>query len=121
VRSLCCLCFLALMLWYYLKQGTIVTTMTFKGIGIYHSGPGGIEQPGDFGYKRHGESWELARYCPKYGVCFIKIHQAPADQSTATWCWDGNVERPTISPSIGCDAAPRCGRHDVITAGELLP
>lgn len=30
------------------------------------------------------------------------------------WGWDGNVVRPTITPSINCE---RCGWHKTITKG----
>lgn len=35
--------------------------------------------------------------------------------------WDGNREEPTITPSIGCDTAPRCGWHGQIIKGEITP
>ena len=104
--------------------------MRYVGKGFYHAGPGGIEQPGDFGWRidlgreRIDGIWrdkivqiQFAQHCPKFGVCLIKVHQAPRDQSTATWWWNGSYEAPTIRPSIGCDNAPRCGAHRTITDG----
>ena len=44
---------------------------------------------------------------------------APTDGPPRTWQWDGNEAEPTITPSIGCDAAPRCGCHRTITAGVI--
>lgn len=35
------------------------------------------------------------------------------------WHWDGNMEAPTITPSIGCDS--RCGWHGNIVKGEITP
>lgn len=49
---------------------------------------------------------DAAPRCPKFGVCLIKIRVGEPDHETATWGWDGDVENPTITPSIGCDAAP---------------
>lgn len=102
--------------------------MRFVGKGVYHFGPGGIEKPGDFGYRidikremvdglmREGPGEiQLAMHCPKYGVCMIPIHTA--EPVHPVWQWDGNWESPTIRPSIGCDNAPRCGAHRTITAG----
>jgi hypothetical protein len=105
--------------------------MRFVGKGVYHHGPGGIEQPGDFGWKieldrtyTDGLAADVVKriyfvqHCQKYGVCMIKVHQAPPDHGTATWQWDGNWEEPTIHPSIGCDNAPRCGAHRTIIRGQ---
>jgi Family of unknown function (DUF6527) len=95
--------------------------MSFKGKGVYHRGPGGIEQPGDFGYRLDGDqSIEFVMYCPRFGVCYTKIHRATADASLAIWEWDGNFESPTIIPSIGCDIAPRCGQHVTIINGQII-
>lgn len=40
------------------------------------------------------------------------------------WKWDGNVEAPTVTPSILHDDPAhggRCGWHGYLTAGELVP
>ena len=100
------------------------------GKGVYHAGAGGIEKPGDFGWRIDMDREQIdgiwtdkcaqvyfVQHCPKFGVCMIKVHRAAPDQSTATWQWDGNFDAPTITPSIGCDAAPRCGAHRTITGG----
>jgi len=34
------------------------------------------------------------------------------------WHWDGNVQRPTITPSIHCQ---ECGRHFNLTNGKAMP
>lgn len=90
--------------------------MRFLGVGAYHQ----IASDGDFAYRVDGDAWELHRWCPKFRACVTKIHRREPDAKTATWQWDGNLERPTIAPSIGCDAAPRCGRHVTVTAGEQI-
>jgi hypothetical protein len=84
-----------------------------------------IKKPGDFAYRidRVGnrEKWQLAMHCPKFGICYIPIHQGEATRSPIpTWWWNGNEERPTITPSVGCDAPPRCGQHRTIQDGVIL-
>jgi hypothetical protein len=34
------------------------------------------------------------------------------------WRWDGNTERPTVSPSIACQS-PGCRLHFSLIAGEI--
>lgn len=101
--------------------------MRFRGIGVYGTRPGEIEQPGDFGYRIDQPSpmypqgrFQISIYCPKYGACLHNIsRRAPAEHPV--WHWDGNVEQPTLTPSISCDAPMRCGRHWTITNGEITP
>ncbi len=101
--------------------------MRCVGIGVYHLGPGGIERPGDFGWRLDNvdgqEVHQIAMHCPRYGVCYQFVRRAAAGDHAGKrwWCWDGNYEQPTITPSIGCDSHPaRCGRHMSIVAGKLL-
>ena len=90
--------------------------MNYLGRGMYEA----IQQPGDFAYRIDGDRWQLAMHCPKFRICYVPIHQAaPTDGPPRTWQWDGNEAEPTITPSIGCDAAPRCGCHRTITAGVI--
>ena len=45
----------------------------------------------------------------------VSVRPAPADRQS--WEWDGNVELPTLKPSlhhVGC-----CGWHGYLTAGEF--
>lgn len=52
------------------------------------------------------------------GVALTLGEQANAGEGgKRRWHWDGNMEAPTITPSIGCDA--RCGWHGHITAGDM--
>lgn len=53
------------------------------------------------------------------GSCCIRIRRGAADQAQHKWGWDGNMESPTITPSIGCDHL--CGWHGFITNGEITP
>jgi hypothetical protein len=96
--------------------------MRCVGKGVYHHGPGGIERPGDFGWRIDAGTVQIALFCPRSGVCFQHVHEAPNGDSPQGrfWEWDGNWERPTIKPSIGCDdLQTRCGQHMVITAGTI--
>lgn len=59
--------------------------------------------------------------CPNKAWCEVPLTTGPACDDPVRgrlWHWDGNSEAPSISPSIGCDNAPRCGQHRVITAGK---
>lgn len=55
----------------------------------------------------------------KFSNCVVRIHRSDPDAGQHIWHWDGNVEEPTLTPSIGCDH--RCGWHGQLTKGELLP
>jgi hypothetical protein len=45
--------------------------------------------------------------------CARSLWQRPA--AGCMWQWDGNVEAPSISPSIDCQGG--CGRHFTMRAG----
>lgn len=49
------------------------------------------------------------------GACRFSLWLKPA--SGIMWQWDGNVEQPTITPSVTCNGG--CGRHWVITKGVV--
>lgn len=53
----------------------------------------------------------------KNNQCQIPVTLGPAENGK--WHWDGNMEAPTLSPSIGCDH--RCGWHGHIVKGEIVP
>lgn len=98
--------------------------MRFRGIGVYGTRPGEIEQPGDFGYRLdqpqtlHPEGRiQIAYHCAKYGVC---LHSISRHVIPGVWLWDGNVEKPTITPALDCKSAMRCGQSTVIRNGELF-
>lgn len=55
----------------------------------------------------------------RFDSCVIKLTLGDADEKSARWHWDGNMDEPTITPSIGCDK--RCGWHGSITKGEIKP
>lgn len=53
----------------------------------------------------------------KYAHCMVNVTHG--DAVHPTWHWNGNIQEPTLSPSIGCDA--RCGWHGHIINGEITP
>jgi hypothetical protein len=44
------------------------------------------------------------------------IVKAPEGSSAPVWGWDGNIERPTFTPSLLCEGEIRC--HSFIVAGQ---
>ncbi len=67
--------------------------------------------------------------CPNAKRCSILLGPAfvgrPTPDGLCVWAWDGNRDRPTITPSINCisekDGNPTggCGWHGFITAGVM--
>ena len=69
--------------------------------------------------QREDGPW-LVMTCPKWGFCKVPVSREPPNEDAVrgrVWQWVGSAESPTIVPSIGCDNAPRCGQHRVITEG----
>lgn len=61
---------------------------------------------------------ECERGCNHGGTtreCHRSLWQKPAQ--AMSWEWDGNVEQPTIKPSIDCKGG--CNRHFTLTKGVL--
>lgn len=62
---------------------------------------------------------------------YLRIRGGPADDGKgATWQWNGNYDRPTLTPSINClshnpqnpaEKYAGCGWHGFITSGMLNP
>jgi hypothetical protein len=67
--------------------------------------------------------------CPNGKRCGVLLGpnfaDRPAPDQPCVWKWDGNIDRPTITPSINCiaekDGKPTggCGWHGYITDGEF--
>lgn len=67
--------------------------------------------------------------CPNGKRCSVLIGPAFVTRSApnrlCVWQWDGNIERPTLTPSINCiaekDGKPTggCGWHGFITQGVM--
>jgi hypothetical protein len=62
---------------------------------------------------------EIAIPCARgtYDRCVIRI--TTGEPQHPVWKWDGNLDEPTLTPSIGCDH--RCGWHGQLTRGILNP
>ena len=75
-----------------------------------------IRKPGDFKLLLDGEDRRIVYACPRgKGLCGVAI--APSKlPNGASWTFDGNMETPTLSPSINCVGG--CGWHGFVTAGE---
>jgi len=67
--------------------------------------------------------------CPNHHFCAVllgpKPVRSPAPDRLHIWGWDGNMDKPTITPSINCVAEKDgkstggCGWHGFITAGVI--
>jgi len=98
------------------------------------------DRPGDFRFEdmgyhassppAQGSSGRLNFGCPRgHGNCgSIIIGNGFKPPGEKTWQWDGNVEKPTLTPSINClDRNPKnpkekyagCGWHAYLTNGEF--
>jgi len=59
--------------------------------------------------------------CPRTGKpcgsILVGNGEKPAD--SPSWRWDGNIQSPTLTPSINCVGG--CGWHGFLTAGEWQP
>jgi Family of unknown function (DUF6527) len=60
--------------------------------------------------------------CPGAKRCGVFLGPACVDCKTpddlCVWQWDGDVEKPTIKPSINCVGG--CGAHFFITTGIMV-
>jgi hypothetical protein len=67
--------------------------------------------------------------CPNGKRCSVLLGpvfvQRPTPDAVCVWAWDGNLERPTLTPSINCIAEKEgkptggCGWHGFITNGVI--
>jgi hypothetical protein len=85
-----------------------------------------VSRPGDFRFQdidagdtvdpRKADTLDFV--CPRSGkYCgFIAIGYPDKPASTPSWQWDGNLESPTLKPSINCISG--CGWHGYLTNGE---
>ncbi len=88
-----------------------------------------------FTYLIEFSSSEHARYLPEVKAVnhyetdspgydsqwYVQIALRPHHKNAvgASWQWDGNREKPTITPSINCEKV--CGWHGFIVGGEFKP
>ena len=76
-----------------------------------------------------GATGHIIFVCPNAKRCAVLLGPQAVGRTDANrlsiWAWDGNLERPTITPSINCiaekDGKPTggCGWHGFITAGVM--
>ena len=76
-----------------------------------------------------GATAHILFVCPNGKRCCVLLGPAfvdrPNPDALCVWGWNGNVDCPTINPSINCisekDGKPTggCGWHGFITAGEI--
>jgi hypothetical protein len=91
-------------------------------VGSFDIEPGTIE-----GYP--GMTAHIIFVCPNDRRCAVLLGPQHVDRPTPNglciWQWDGNRERPTITPSINClsekDGKPvgGCGWHGFVTNGVI--
>lgn len=66
---------------------------------------------------------QIVFFCPSAPgrMCMIGLTLGPQEDTPERrrWHWDGNMEQPSLTPSIGCDR--RCGWHGHVTAGKWSP
>jgi hypothetical protein len=77
-----------------------------------------------------GATARILFVCPNDKRCAVLLGprqvSRPAEGKLCIWAWDGNTDRPTITPSINCravddDGKPTggCGWHGHITNGVI--
>lgn len=87
-----------------------------------------IETGGVQGYP--GATAHIMFVCPNEKRCSVLLGPSsvprPSKGALCIWAWDGNSERPTITPSIDCRAVDDegnptggCGWHGYITNGVI--
>ena len=93
------------------------------------------EPVGSFDIELHGlqgypdATGHILFVCPNAKRCSVLIGPKSvgrdAEGRLCIWAWDGNLERPTLTPSINCiaekDGKPTggCGWHGFITLGVM--
>lgn len=86
-----------------------------------------IAAKGILGYP--GASGHILFVCPNGKRCGALIGPSPVTRQhpdgLSIWGWDGNIEQPTLTPSLDCraekDGKPTggCGWHGFITQGRF--
>lgn len=76
-----------------------------------------------------GAKGHILFVCPNGKRCGVLLGPAPVDRPTpnaaCVWGWDGDLEKPTLTPSINCiaekdgRATGGCGWHGHITRGVM--
>lgn len=86
-----------------------------------------VNTKGILGYP--GATGHILFVCPNGKRCSVLIGPSPVGRehpdALCIWGWDGNLERPTLTPSLNCVAEKGgkptggCGWHGFITAGVM--
>jgi hypothetical protein len=80
-------------------------------------------QVGDFQITPNGDHFDLVMMLPGENLCRISV--STGAKRDGAWQWDGNEDRPTLSPSVDLGAvSPRDGQrisiwHGWIRAGRM--
>lgn len=100
--------------------------MNIKGRRVETAGD--LKTPGDFtfqtlGYKSTTDQAIINRLnfaCPNTGLpcgaILIGLKEKPS--AKPSWRWDGNLDRPTLKPSINCVGG--CGWHGFVIEGNFV-
>ena len=91
-------------------------------IGTFCISPHGVQD-------HPGSTAHIMFVCPNGKRCAVLLGPnfvaRPAEDKCNIWAWDGNMDCPTITPSINCiaekDGKPTggCGWHGFITKGVM--
>jgi hypothetical protein len=58
--------------------------------------------------------------CPRdHLYCGVPLKPSPPNLKGCVWSWDGNRERPTVTPSINCNGKAGCGWHGHVNEGVV--
>jgi hypothetical protein len=79
------------------------------------------DAPGTFAWNVSlGGARRIVYVCPRGSLCSVPILPA-RNGNGAGWTWDGNEDRPTLTPSINCQPDREGGScwHGFITNGEI--
>lgn len=77
-------------------------------------------EPGEWQIRSSDQGPYFVFACPlgQPHACSAPIAPSPPNSRGCVWTWDGNIGKPTISPSFNCNLAGACGFHKTLIAGE---
>lgn len=79
-------------------------------------------RPGDFEiYPPDADNKGMIMFvCPRGRTCGVQIRSGGfKDGLPKRWGFDGNCDRPTLTPSINCQGPAGCGWHGFLQNGEF--
>jgi hypothetical protein len=87
-------------------------------VGTFDIGLGGLRRaPSAGGELVAGVTAHILFVCPNRKRCAVFMGPAAIPGQLNVWAWDGDLGRPTLSPSINCVGG--CGWHGFIANGEI--